>query len=65
MLKYTYLRNKIRLDNKKKISEIDNTYFIKAERCLYTEFSIVLNTSYEETKQYVIDKVSNSIKEQL
>lgn len=63
IIKTTFLRNKIRLDNKKKISEIDNTYFIKAERCLYTEFSIVLNTSYEETKQYVIDKVFNIIKE--
>lgn len=57
IIKTTYLRNKERLDNKKKISDKDNTYFQKAERILYNEFSIVLNMNYEETKEYIINEV--------
>ena len=58
IIKTTYLRNKKRIDNKKKISDKDNNYFNKAERILYNELSIVLNMSYDETKNYIIDKVS-------
>ncbi len=57
IIKTTYQRNQERLDNKKKISETDNHYFNLAEKYLYNEFSVVLNKTYEETKQYVIDKV--------
>lgn len=57
IIKTTYLRNKERLDNKKKISDKDNTYFQKAERILYNEFSIVLNMTYDETKEYIINQV--------
>lgn len=58
IIKTTYLRNKERLDNNKKIGDKDNSYFELAEKYLYNEFSIVLNMSYEDTKKYVIDKVS-------
>lgn len=61
IIKTTYLRNKERTDNKKKISEKDNEYFKMAENILYNEFSIVLNKSYEDTKKYVIDEVSKNI----
>lgn len=57
IIKTTYQRNQERLENKKKISETDNHYFKLAEKYLYNEFSVVLNKTYEETKQYVIDKV--------
>lgn len=57
VIKTAYLRNKTRLDNKKKISEKDMTYLEKAEKLLYNEFSIVLNLSLEDTKQYIINKV--------
>lgn len=57
IIKTTYLRNKERTNNKKKLSDKDNTYFELAEKYLYTEFSIVLNKSYEETKKYVEDEV--------
>ena len=43
--------------NNKKIGEKDNNYFNLAERYLYTEFSIVLNKNFEDTKDYVIEKV--------
>lgn len=57
IIKTTYLRNKERIDNNKKIGDKDNTYFELAEKYLYNEFSIVLNMNYEDTKKYVIDKV--------
>jgi len=57
IIKTSYLRNKNRLVNKKKISDKDNKYFQLAERYLYNEFSIVLNKTYEETKEYDKEKV--------
>lgn len=62
IIKTTYLRNKKREENKKKVSDKDNYYFNLAEKYLYNEFSIVLNKTYEETKKYVIDKVESLIK---
>lgn len=62
IIKTTYLRNKERLENKKKISDKDNTYFEKAERILYNEISIVLGLVFEETKNYIIDKVTEMMK---
>ena len=57
IIKTAYLRNKDRINNNKKIGEKDNNYFNLAERYLYTEFSIVLNKNFEDTKDYVIEKV--------
>lgn len=62
IIKTTYLRNKERIDHKKKISEKDDTYFKRAEKYLYTEFMIALKMSYEETEQYVIKKVEELCK---
>lgn len=63
IIKTTYLRNKIRTSNNKKIGEKDNNYFNLAERYLYTEFGIVLGKSFEDTKEYVIQKVMELEKE--
>lgn len=57
IIKTTYLRNEKRLNDNKKISEIDDSYFRTAEKFLYNEFSIVLNKTYDETKDYVINEV--------
>ena len=57
IIKTTYPRNQESLENKKKISDKDNYYFETAEKYLYNEFSIVLNKTYEDTKQYIIEKV--------
>lgn len=57
IIKTTYLRNETRDKEKKKKSEKDTTYFNLAEKYLYTEFSVVLGKSYEDTKKYVISKV--------
>lgn len=61
IIKTTYLRNKERLDNKKKVTDKDIRYFREAERYLYTEFSVVLNCSYDEARDYVINKVEKKV----
>lgn len=58
IIKTTYLRNENRLNNKKKISEKDNTFFNLAEKYLYNELSISLNKSVDEIKKYIFEKVS-------
>lgn len=58
IIKTTYLRNKNRLNQNKKISETDDKYFKLAERYLYSEFSIILNMNLEETKEFIINKLS-------
>ena len=57
VIKTAYLRNKARLDNKKKANEKDITYLEKAEKLLYNEISIVLNLSLDATREYIINKV--------
>jgi CarD family transcriptional regulator len=61
IIKSAYLRNKKRIDNKKKISDKDRDYFNLAEKYLYTEFSIVLNLSFDETKEYVKHEVEKEV----
>ena len=58
IIKTTYLRNKERLDNNKKTTDKDNYYFNQAELYLYNEFSAVLNLTYDDTKEYVLNAVN-------
>lgn len=55
IIKTAYLRNKNRVDNKKKISERDKHYFDLAEHYLYSEIGILLNKNFEDTKKYIVD----------
>ncbi len=57
IIKTTYLRNDNRLKNNKKLSEKDNIYFKQAEKYLYNEISVSLNMSFEDTKNYIINRV--------
>ena len=57
IIKTTYLRNYERTKTKKRISEVDQTYFNKAETRLYNELSISLNLPLEEVKEYIITKL--------
>lgn len=57
IIKTTYMRNKERADNKRKIGDKDEYYFKLAEKYLYNELSIVLNMSFENTKNYIIQEV--------
>lgn len=61
IIKTTYIRNRERISNRKKIGEKDENYFHKAETLLYNELSISLGKSYEDTKEYVIDKVTSLV----
>ena len=62
IIKTTYLRNKERIDNNKKVGDRDNSYFELAEKYLYTEFMVVLDMTYDEAKEYVIKKVEEALK---
>ena len=62
IIKTTYLRNKKRLESKRSVGEKDKEYFNKAEKVLYNELSVVLDKTYDETKKYVISKVSENEK---
>ncbi len=58
IIKTAYLRNKERMDNNKKTRDKDQEYFEQAERYLYNEFSLVLGLNFNETKEYVVKKVT-------
>lgn len=60
IIKTSYLRNQIRILNNKRISEIDDEYFKRAEKYLYEEIGIVLNLSFENTKKYIINKLKKA-----
>ncbi len=61
IIKTAYLRNKERLEQKKKIGDKDNHYFEEAENNLYQEFSVVLGLTLEQTREYVLNKVEQII----
>lgn len=63
IIKTTYIRNDNRIESGKKVSEKDKSYFNKAESILYSELSVSLNMTYDETKKFVQDKVSQLINE--
>ena len=60
IIKTSYLRNQIRILNNKRISEIDDEYYKRAEKYLYEEIGIVLNLSFENTKEYIINKLKKA-----
>lgn len=57
IIKTTFMRNKKREDNKKKISERDKKYFDLAEHYLYDEIGVVLGKTFEETRKYIISNL--------
>lgn len=61
IIKTTYLRNKTRIDNNKKVAEKDNYYFEKAEKLLYSEFGVVLGMNFQETKKYIVQKIEELV----
>lgn len=57
VIKTTYLRNKERKEKNRKPADKDINYFQLAEDYLYNEFSVVLGKTYEDTKDYIINKI--------
>lgn len=62
IIKTTYIRNDNRIKNNKKVSDKDLNYFEKAEEYLYNELSISLGLRFDETKEYIINKVNELVK---
>src|SRR5574344_1449252 len=57
IIKTTYLRNKIRKDNGKKVGEKDSKYFKLAEASLYSEISLSLGIDFDKTREYIIQSI--------
>lgn len=53
IIKTSYLRNKKRINNNKKISTKDDTYLKKAEELLYRELSYSLNMPFDDVFEYI------------
>lgn len=62
IIKTTYLRNEERASNKKKLSDKDTKYFEQAEKYLYNELAISFRISFDEVKEYIINKVSGLVR---
>ena len=62
IIKTSYGRNKIRMEQHKKLASIDDEYLQRAEKYLYDEISVALNLSYDESKQYFEDEVAKTKK---
>ncbi len=58
IIKTSYLRNDERLKNHKKLASIDAEYLDKAEKLLYSEISVAMNMTYEESKKFFEDAVA-------
>jgi len=61
IIKTSYLINEDRALSNKKVRDKDLFYFNLAEEYLYNEFSIVLDMSFDEVKNYVISEVSKLV----
>ena len=62
IIKTAYLRNAEKENCGKKPGEKDKRYFKRAEKLFYTELSIALKMTYQETKDYVVKQVAKSAK---
>lgn len=61
IIKTTYLRNKNRVEHKRKISDKDKNYMELAEKYLFPELSVVLSMSYSEMEEYVFNKLQEGL----
>ena len=58
IIKTSYLRNDERMKNHKKLASIDAEYLDKAEKLLYSELSVAMNMSYDESKAFFEKEVA-------
>lgn len=62
IIKTSYGRNKVRMEQHKKLASVDDEYLRKAEKYLFDELSVSLGMSYDEAKDYFnaeVDKIVN------
>lgn len=60
IIKTPYLINKSRKDLGRKTREKDSIYFEKAEKFLYNELALSLGMDFDETKKFIIEKLSEN-----
>jgi len=58
IIKTTYIRNQIRLNKKKKMSDKDVHYQEIAEKYLYNEIAYSMNIPYEDAKNIVMERLN-------
>lgn len=63
IIKMTYQRNKIRLEQGKKCTTSDERYFHIAENLLYSEMGVALGKSKQEICQLILDFIDKKNKE--
>ncbi len=57
MIKTLYLRKQERMEQKKKVTDLDERYFRMAEEYLNSELSLALGISKEEVTEYIKEKI--------
>lgn len=58
IIKTSYFRNQSSLAHNKKITDKDKYYYELAEKFLYNEIAYIYNTTYEDAKKCVLDKLN-------
>ena len=58
IIKTSYFRNQSSLAHNKKMTNKDKYYYELAEKFLYNEIAYIYNTTYEDAKKYVLDKLN-------
>ncbi len=58
IIKTSYERNRIRMEQHKKAASVDDEYLQKAEKYLYDEIAVSLGMSYEDAKSYFLEEVN-------
>ena len=58
IIKTSYFRNQSSLAHNKKMTDKDKYYYALAEKFLYNEIAYIYNTTYEDAKKYVLDKLN-------
>ncbi len=60
IIKTIYSRRRVRLQNGKKVTAVDERYMKLAEQSLYAELSMLLNIPREEMVSYISQKIKNN-----
>ena len=58
IIKTSYFRNQSSLAHNKKMTDKDKYYYELDEKFLYNEIAYIYNTTYEDAKKYVLDKLN-------
>ena len=61
IIKTAYIRNKIRENNHKHLSDTDTSYQELAEQFLFNEIAYAMNISYDAAKELVFNKLVNIV----